>query len=233
MARVNARPRGDACRMELAMTLQSDRREHRKRVLLERIRLEARYRSVYWIREPDHERGIGLLLCEDTLQPGLWMYFPQPDKVIGVVSRGLPALATDFTCEDLLVGVSPTRYDFRALGRDSIDGVAAVKVEMRPRTQDLHQELGFATAIGWVRDDIGMIVRADYLDRNDKVFKRFEATAIERVDSVWTARRFSMTNFRARHRTEVDVVSVDYGVRLAAEDFTPARFGNGFMMPPR
>ena len=36
---------------------------------------------------------------------------------------------------------------------------------MKPATEQLRGELGFTKAIGWVRDDIWMIIRADYIDK--------------------------------------------------------------------
>ena len=225
MRRVNARSRGDDSRMRLEMTLRDAKRgDFRKSIVTQRKRLASGYRTSYRITAPGHEEGIGLLLSEDSSQRGMWMYFPASKQLVRVATRGLSALASDFTCEDLLVAVPLADYRFRTLGRDRLDGAAVLRVEMKPVSERLRTELGFSKAVGWVREDLWMIVRADYYDDAGKVFKTFRALDVEKVQGVWTVRRFSMRNHRAQHGTEVQVAEVDYSVRLADELFTPDRF---------
>lgn len=228
MRRVNARSRGEVSRMRLEMTLRDAKRgDFRKSIRMHRKRFETGYRTAYWVTAPDHEEGIGLLLSEDAAQRGMWMYFPASRQLVRVASRGLSALASDFSCEDLLVGVPLADYTFRNLGRDRVDGVSAVRVEMTPKTERLRAELGFSKAVGWVREDIWLIARADYYDDNGKVFKTFRAADVQQVQGIWTVRRFSMQNHRAAHGTEVRVAEVDYSVRLPEESFEPGRLAGG------
>jgi hypothetical protein len=239
MRNLNARARGTSSRTELDMVMRGPRGEHRKRVLVERRQFGLAYRTIFWIVRPEHEQGIGLLLSEDEDARGMWMYFPLTRQTIHVVSRGLSALATDFSCEDLLATVPMQDYNFRILGRERFADGVALRVEMRPHTERLQQELGFANSIGWVREDIPMIVQAEYLDADGQVFKRFRTGDVAMIDGIWTARGFSMENLRANHRTEIRVASVDYFVDPAsalyrpADAFTSARFGNGFTLPPK
>jgi hypothetical protein len=234
MRRVNARSRGGASWMSLEMTLHDARRgDFHKSILMQRKRFASGYRTTYWITAPDHENGIGLFLSEDADQRGMWMYFLASRQLIRVVTRGLSALASDFSCEDLLVEVPIADYEFRALGRDSIGEVSTVLVEMKPRSERLRSELGFSKSVGWVRDDIWLIVRADYYDENGTMFKTFHAEDIEQVQGIWTVRKFLMQNHRAQHSSEVRVIEADYSVRLPDEVFTPDRLGTGFVTPPK
>jgi hypothetical protein len=225
MRRVNDRRRGKASRMRLEMSLRDPKRgEFRKSIDMVRRQFPAGYRTSYNILAPDHEKGIGLLLSEDPAQRGMWMYFPASRQLIHVASRGLSALASDFSCEDLLVAVPLPEYEFRTLGRARLGGLSCLRVEMRPNTERLRLELGFARAIGWVREDIWLIVRADYEDAQGQVFKSFRAGNVESIDGIWTVKRFVMDNRRARHATEVRVAEVDYSVLPAEERFSPERF---------
>jgi hypothetical protein len=225
MRRVNDRPRGKGCRMRLEMSLRDAKRgEFRKSIDMVRRQFPTGYRTAYDILAPDHEKGIGLLLSEDPAQRGMWMYFPASRQVIHVASRGLSALASDFSCEDLLVSLPLAEYDFRTLGRDRVGGLSCLRVEMRPNIERLRLELGFARAIGWVREDIWLIVRADYEDEKGQVFKSFAAADVEPVDGIWTVKRFAMDNRRARHATEVRVAEVDYSALTAEDRFSPERF---------
>lgn len=225
MGRVNARTRGQAARMRLEMVLHDEKRgDFEKSVDAFRRLYPDGYRTSYVITAPDHEQGIGLLLSEDPAQRGMWMYFPANTQLLRVASRGLSALASDFSCEDLLVGVPLADYEFRLLERTTLDGRPCSKVEMKPATERLRLELGFSRAIGWVREDIWLIARADYEDPGGNVFKTFLAEDVRLVDGVWTVGRFTMKNLRAKHSTEVTVAEVDYQARPPAERFAPATF---------
>jgi Outer membrane lipoprotein-sorting protein len=228
MRRVNARSRGLGSRMHLEMTLHDLKRgDFHKSILLERTRLSAGYRTAYRVDAPDHEKGIGLLISEDARHPGLWMYFPATRQVMNVSSRGFPALASDFSCEDLLTAIPLADYDFRVLGREFLDGISTWKVEMTPHDERLRSELGFSKSVGWVRDDIWVIVRADYLDENGKVFKTFRAGDLEQVQGIWTVRSFSMHSNRAQHSTQVRVTDVAYSRPLPEAAFRPEKLGAG------
>jgi Outer membrane lipoprotein-sorting protein len=225
MRRVNARSRGQAARMRLEMLLRDPKRgEFRKSIDMARRQFPSGYRTSYRILTPEHEEGIGLLLSEDPAQRGMWMYFPAAKQLVRVASRGLSALASDFSCEDLLAAVPLADYTFRTLGRVRLGRVPCLQVEMTPSTERLRLELGFARAIGWVREDIWLIARADYEDEQGNLIKTFLADEVERIDGIWTARRFSMDSRRARHATEVRVAQVDYSARPEEERFSPERF---------
>src|SRR5262249_28572638 len=155
--------------------------EFRKEIIAHRRWFDTGYRTSYWITAPEHENGIGLLIAEDALQRGMWMYFPAVQQTIHVVSRGLPALASDFSCEDLLAEIPLSDYAFRITGRELVDSFDTLRIEMKPKSDQLRSELGFANSIGWVRDDIWMIVRADYLDDSGVAFKTFTAADVEQV----------------------------------------------------
>ncbi len=222
---VNARSRGGDSRMRLEMTLHDAKRgDFHKSLLLQRKRFASGYRTAYWITAPEHEQGIGLLLSEDAEQHGMWMYFPSSRQLVRVASRGLSALVSDFSCEDLLVEVPLAEYDLQTLGRESVGGVSTLRVEIRPRTERLRAELGFAKSVGWVRDDLWLIVRADYYDEDGKVFKSFRAEDVQQMEGIWTVRRFFMQNWRAQHGTEVRVSAADYSVHLPEELFASSRF---------
>jgi hypothetical protein len=161
----------------------------------------------------------------------MWMYFPISDQLVHVASRGLSALASDFSCEDLLVAVPIEDYRFRNLGRTKCGERSCLKIEMTPATEALQRELGFARSVGLVRDDIWMIVRADYFTSTGQRFKTFEAEEVAAVDGIWTVRRYSMVNHRAGHSTTVRVTEVDYSVEVAAEEVSQE--GLALPLPPR
>lgn len=233
MRRVNARSRGQGSQMHLEMTLiDAKRGDFHKSILMRRTRLKSGYRTSYRIDAPDHEKGIAVLISEDNTQHGMWMYFPASRQVLHVVSRGFPALASDFTCEDLLAEIPLEDYDFRVNGREKVAGIGLVKIEMIPQSERLRNELGFSKSVGWVRDDIWMIVRADYYDDKGDLFKSFQAEDIEKIQGVWTVRTFSMQSRRIQHSTKVHVLDADYSLLLPDTDFVPGKLSIGPGAPP-
>jgi hypothetical protein len=222
MSRVNDRAKGGDADMHLRLVFRDlQRGEHVREVDVRRKQLATGYRSRYRLTAPDHLVGISLLIAEDREMGGMWMYLPNADHLVPVVTRGLSALASDFTCEDLRLSVPLGDYDFAMLGADTIQGKTAYKIEMRPRTERMRSELGFAKSIGWVLPASWMIVRAEYLDAQGAVFKTFQGSLPESVQGTWTIRHYVMTNHRARHETEADVVSVRYGLQWPKAAFEP------------
>lgn len=219
--RVNARSRGVDSRMRLAMVLHDDKRgDFEKTIDLRRKRFPDGYRTAYRILSPQHEAGIGLLLAEDRGASEMWMYFPISDQLVHVASRGLSALASDFSCEDLLVSIPIEDYEFRYLGRAGCGERSCLRVEMTPASEALRRELGFARSVGLVRDDVWMIVEADYFTAAGQLYKSFAAEEVAEIDGVWTVKRYSMVNHRAGHSTAVQVVEVDYSAELTSEELS-------------
>lgn len=212
MAKVNGRERGGSARMSLRLTLTDPKRgEFTKRIEAERRKEASGFRTIYRITQPDHEEGIVLLVAEEPELDGFWMYFPRSDHLLGVATRGLSALGSDFSCEDLRWLFPSDEYEFRTLERVTIDGDPGYRVEMKPASDRLRRELGFERAVGWVRERDWVVVRSEYHDDSGRVFKTFRAERIERVQGVPTVLESTMVNHRIEHTSRVEVVSVEYG----------------------
>lgn len=220
MRRVNARPRGKDAVMKIRLGL-TGRGKFSKTILARRRALPDGHRTLYYVATPQHEEGIILLVAEDGAPGGLWMYFPSSDHLLRVASRGLSALGSDFSCEDLKLAFPLQDYDFRVLGRAELKGHTTLRIEMKPREPRLQRELGFAHAVGWVREDLPMIVRSDYYDSEGNLFKTFRVEELKKIQGIWTATRTSMVNLRAGHRTDVEISEVRYFLDLAKEPLTP------------
>ena len=137
-------------------------------------------------------------------------------------------MSSDFNCEDLLEQIPLASFQFRLLGQEREGSILLARVEMVPATDRLKRELGISKSIGWVRQDIGMIIRAEYFDERGSVFKRFIADDIRRVRGIWTAHRLVMESLRAQHSSEVKVVAEDYLTPIADSVFSPEAIGADF-----
>ena len=200
MARVNERPRGGDATMTMRVELvDPERGRHHRRIEVRRSDDAPGFRSVYSIVEPPRLEGLELLVIDGTEDDQMWMYFPLNDQLVRVVTRGLSALSTDFTCEDLKLTMPLEDFDFRVLSRStSSEGVGVVDVELVPRTDRLKAELGYARAIGTVREDTWIITRAEYFDDKGALFKVFTGSDIRQHEGVWLIHHRTMTNLRAK-----------------------------------
>jgi hypothetical protein len=222
MRRVNKRQRGNSSWMRLHLVLNDERRgEHERSIDMKRALFPGGFRTLYRVTAPPHVEGISLLLNEDRDRPGMWMHFSSSNRLIPVVTRGLSALASDFSCEDLKNLYRLDEYNFRTLRREPVAGQSTLVIEMIPKTEMLQRELGYTRSVGWIREDIWLVVRAEYHDASGRPFKTFRADEVERVQGIWTARKYSMVNHRARHRSDVEVLEVRYGISFPGEKFEP------------
>ena len=235
MKRVNERDRGGGARMRLSLLLHDHRGlSHERTVELARQPLTGGEATVYRITAPEHLDGIALLIDENRAESAMWMYFPNSDRRLRVKTRGLSALSSDFSCEDLRVTFRLEDYEFKTLEERpcGLRGEhTCIAVEMRPKTDRLRREFGYERAIGVVRKDISMIVEADYFAPSGERFKHFEAEQVEEIQGVWTARRYSMENFRAEHRSVVEVQAVEYRLDLPTDAFDPGTLGQTLPSP--
>lgn len=220
MRRVNARPLGKDATMTVRLAL-TGRGKFSKTIPARRRAMPDGNRTLYYVDTPKHEEGIILLVAEDSALNGLWMYFPSSDHLLRVASRGLSALGSDFSCEDLKLAFPLQDYNFRIIGRARHKGSPTLRIEMKPREPRLQRELGFDHAVGWVREDIAMIVRSDYYDSEGNLFKTFQVEELKKIQGIWTATRTSMANLRANHRTDVTISDVRYFLDLKKESLAP------------
>jgi len=190
---------------------------------MRRVLTPSGYRTLFTVTAPRHLAGIDLLVIEEPPKGRLWMYFPAGDHLTEVVTRGLSAMASDFSCEDLRVRFPLEDYVFTLAGTARLNSHLCTRVVMRPRTERLRLEMGFDHAVGWVRDDIAMVVRAEYFDAAGMLIKTFSTTDPVLIDSVWTFRRYSMDSARAHHRSDIEVTTVNHHAGNVADEFDPTR----------
>ncbi|HEV7504639.1 MAG TPA: outer membrane lipoprotein-sorting protein [Thermoanaerobaculia bacterium] len=228
MRRVNARNPGTHCRLEMRMELRDlhDGQIFVRDLEMLRQATPTGYRTRYRVIGPERYREISLLLLEDLRPPEMWLFFPASGHRAQVGSRGLSALGSDFSCEELKALFDVDAFELRNLGGETRDGTPHLRIEMVPRSPGLKRELGYARAIGIVRTNPWMVVEADYFDAEGRLLRSFRATDIRRANGVWIARRFSMENARVGNRTEVEVKAADCRSPVREEDVDLGHLGS-------
>jgi hypothetical protein len=78
-------------------------------------------------------------------------------------------------------------------------------------------------SLSTILKDSLVMVHAEEFDRHGERAKVFDVRRLEKVDGIWTVLALSVTNERARTRTELDTTSIRYNVGLTDDDLSRRR----------
>ena len=135
--------------------------------------------------------------------------FDQPERVFEVRlgeessgvydNRGRPmkkgmqepvADGTDVTVEDLSLGFLYWP-DARLLGKESVRGRGAWKIELRPGKRGSE----FAVVRVWLDEASGALLRIEGFDWQGKLLRRFEVVSGQRIDGQWMLKQMRIEKF--------------------------------------
>lgn len=78
-------------------------------------------------------------------------------------------------------------------------------------------------SVSTILKDSLVMVHAEEFDRHNERSKVFDVRRLERVDGIWTVLALSVTNERARTRTELETTSIRYNVGITEDDVSRRR----------
>jgi hypothetical protein len=78
-------------------------------------------------------------------------------------------------------------------------------------------------SLSTILKDSLVMVHAEEFDRHGERAKVFDVRRLEKVDGIWTVLALSVTNERARTRTELDTTGIRYNVGLTDDDVSRRR----------
>jgi hypothetical protein len=186
----------------------------------EMIAMQARKRTANGNRvltvvlSPESARGTAFLVAEEPA--ARWVYVPAIDRVRQIVPvRSDEAfLQTDYTYADL--GFVDTASDYRLLGSEDVDGVAARRIEKRPKVP-----LEYSRIVTWIAADTHLPIKLEYYDRADRLWKR-ERREYQPVGGIPTVSRMVMEDVQTGDGTEIRVSDVRYDTDIPDALFDPA-----------
>lgn len=176
-------------------------------------------RTVIVFKDPPDIRGTGLLTHQHrTGDDDQWLYLPALRRIKRIASsnRASSFVGSEFTYEDLMPP-ELSKYQYRYLRDDPIDGVPVWVVESVPRFKDS----GYSRMELFLRRDNYQTVQANFYDKKGDLLKVARFEGWWKVDGRWwRARIVHMDNVQTRKSTRIEVVRLKIGNGLAPRDFT-------------
>ncbi|MFC1657377.1 outer membrane lipoprotein-sorting protein [Candidatus Moduliflexota bacterium] len=149
-----------------------------------------------------------------------FLYLPALKRVRRVVStqKHLRFVNTDFTNEDM-ERREVELDDHELLDSEDYRGLKCHIIRSTPRESTNSQ---YGHTMSWVAKDIDLPVKVEYYDRKGNHVKTYEAQALKKIDGIWTGTKTVMTDNERKHRTTLELKSIQYNKGLPDNYFTKA-----------
>ncbi len=211
---------------QLKMTLISmkgkkERRRSRELTSIEKKYEDGKFKSKSLLRfsKPKEVKGTGFLTWDKvgSNPDDQWLYLPALKKVkrIRTKEKGRSFMGTDFSYEDLS-GRNLDADEYELLGEESIHGSSCYKVEAKPKEKGGQ----YSSRIVWVEKHNSLMKRVVFFNKKGDRFKILDIPDHVKNGDYWTATKMIMKNLKNNHRTELDVLKVDYDQELKDNVFT-------------
>ena len=160
-----------------------------------------------------------------------WLYLPALRKVrrISGSDRGDYFMGTDFTYNDMKLDgkIAIEDYDFKAIGRDSVEGVPCLLLEAKAKSQDIAQELGYSRTVSCIDEEIWIARRTEYWDTQGNRLKTLHVGDIAQISGIWTPQLLVMENHKTGHKTVFRISDVVYKDEMERDVFSQAAIRRG------
>lgn len=168
------------------------------------------------LQEPRDVRGVALLIAEQPGQPTReWLYWPYLRRVREVlpVNEFDSFLGTEFTYADLGFANLQNR-SVALLGRDTVNGVPALRVEETPDDRRT-----FSRIVSWVDPETGQPLRREFFDVANRLWKVATFGGVTMVEGVPTARQIRIEDVQTKYASEYRIEAIRYDVEVPPELF--------------
>jgi len=227
MEKVDNRYTGEDQVVDMTMTLIRSRGHKRvRKVKLWRKDYGKNDKLLMRFLEPADVRGTGFLVWEHREgEDDQWIYLPALKKMRRITAREKSKrfMGTDFSYEDL-GSHNLDDYNYTLLRSEEFDGQDCYVVESVPKPG---KKKSYSKTVSWVRKDIFLIVRVDFYDKKGRLLKRLQASDIENIDGIWTARRLELENFQKKHKTILELDNIRYNTGLRDDVFSERNLVKG------
>lgn len=183
------------------------------------IRFWSRGKELALVRilEPARDKGTGNL----RIKTDLWQYLPRVEKTIKVPSSLLfqSWMGSDFSNDDLVKSSNLEKdYDHKYVGEETIEGVAAAKIEGTPKKDSA---IVWGKVFFWVTPDKGALVQQEFYTEAGKLVKRLRGFDQKTFGKYTIPTRLTMTDLtKEKSSTELKYEKVEFDKPLADNVFT-------------
>ena len=179
-------------------------------------------KSLIRFLSPSDVRGTGFLSIDNP--EGVdeqYLYLPALGKPRRISSeeRGGSFMGSDLTYEDL----SPSKEDYRhkLIGTEIIDEDEVYVVESTPVTEEIQDDVGFSKKISYIRKDIFVLIKAEYLDDQGNVSKKMVVSNFEEItDNLWYGTYMVMEDLKKESKTILEYDNLEYDTDISDDYFS-------------
>ena len=166
-------------------------------------------KSLIRFEQPGTIAGTALLSIQ---RPGggqdSWLFVPALGQVrrIAPADRSSSFVQSDFTIEDLSVGLDPEGREYRILGRVDYAGRACVQLQDKPRSEAAARTSGYQRVVLYVDEERHVVHRVDFYDKAGQLLKVLRAEGLVQVGTLWRFDKASIVNVQTGSSTVMQVV---------------------------
>lgn len=169
---------------------------------------------------PPDIKDVALLSHENIGSPDdQWLYLPSYKKTKRIASRNKSGSfqGSEFSYEDLS-SFDYRKYTYNFLREEEYEGKPAYVVERVP----VDRYSGYSRETAWVDKEINQIVKVDYYDRREALFKTAVYSGyVKHLGKFWRMGRIEMTNHQTGKKTILEFTDWKLGLEFRKEEFTP------------
>ncbi len=207
--KIAARPASEGRVGVMNFTLTNKSGKQRERIAeVAHSDLDGTERLLIHFTAPSAIRGTSFVThTHDERADESWLYLPATERV-----RRIPAsrradyfLGTDLSYGDIQDNFTFSLEDWRFESLQTIvrDGREWPVLSGHAHDAEVARELGYSAFTAVIDPETLFPIEIDYLDPDGTALKRVEVSEQQRIEGIWTAMRFSVTNHLKRHQTDV------------------------------
>jgi outer membrane lipoprotein-sorting protein len=145
-----------------------------------------------------------------------WLFIPAIDLVkrIAANDKFSSFVGSDFTYEDIS-GRKPEEDTHALLKEEEVDGRNCFVIESAPKGRS-----EYTKKISWIDKQNFLPLKEEFYDKQNELYRRFEALEIKEKNGISTATKRVMRNVKTGHRTEVTFQDVEYNLGIEDDIFS-------------
>jgi hypothetical protein len=168
----------------------------------------------------------GLSLLTVTRSGGgldTWLYMPSLGRTrrIAAADRTESFAQSDFTLEDMSVGVDAKKRVYTVLGEADCSGRPCLMVEDKPIDEAAGKESGYGRVVLYADKAVSVVHRVDFYDRDGSLVKVLKAGGLKQVGSAWRFDTATLTHLKKGSKTVMTVLA-RHGEKVDESIFSPS-----------
>jgi len=211
----------------MMMTLENSRGQQRVRTIegwSHELNHEEEHRFAKFLEPADVKDTTLLTYDFDDKDDDIWLYLPALKKVKRILSSNKTDyfMGSDFTYWDM-ENVDLINWDYTLSATEDVDGVRCYVVSATPKNDEEANESGYQKVVYWIGDGDWVPRKCEYTDAKGKLAKRLSLQDVRPTspaDPRPRAHRMVMENFLTKHRSTLDLTTLELDVAVDDDVFS-------------